>query len=114
MLYTKKKIAIIILVITFMQVIYIYIPETNNVSRVYSITYSNGACILIKKINKKKDIYTVAPVLYLRFVLQCNFCSLQKMFCTCTLAHIIIFKCLFFVQCLFYLCYDVLTVLSRG
>jgi hypothetical protein len=55
-------IIIIIFVITCMQGIYTYIPETNNVSRVYS----------------------VAAVLYLHFVLHVMLFHPQNMFCTFT------------------------------
>ena len=53
----------IIIVITFIEGIYNYIPETNHVSRVYSVT----------------------AVLYLKFVLHVMLFHLWNMFCTFTL-----------------------------
>ena len=65
-------IIIIILVITLMQGIYNYIPETNRVSRVYS----------------------VAAVLYLHYVLHIMSFRPWNMFCTFTLAlSIVCVKC---------------------
>ena len=58
-------IIIIILAITIMQGIYNYIPETNHVSRVY----------------------TVAAVVYLQFVLHVMLFRMLNMFCTLTLAQ---------------------------
>jgi len=61
---------IIILDITFVQGIYNYIPETNHVSRVYSVT----------------------AVLYLKFVLHVMLFHLWNLFCTFTLALSIVCK----------------------
>ena len=66
-------IIIIILVITIMQDIYNYIPETNHVSRVYTVAavlylqfvlYSVAAVLYLQFV-----LYSVAAVLYLQFVL---------------------------------------------
>ena len=67
-------IIIIILVITIMQDIYNYIPETNHVSRVYTVAavlylqfvlYSVAAVLYLQFV-----LYSVAAVLYLQFVLH--------------------------------------------
>ena len=72
----RDIIIIIILVIKFLQGIYNYIPATNLVSKVYS----------------------VAPVLYLQFVLHVMLFRLWNMFCTFMWALSIVFA-----QCLIWL-----------
>ena len=76
---------LLLIVITFMQGIYSYIPETNHVSRVFSVT-----AILYLQFMLNVMLYPMLNVLYIYISTSRSMCAVPSMAVLCSSLHLVL------------------------